>query len=62
MQRSILDEVVRDSEAVVVHKGRVGALAKEKDKSTQVAVEGSTVERRVTTLCVLSIQRGLLLS
>ena len=54
--------MVQDSEAVVVHKGRVGALAKEKDESTQVAVEGSTVERRVTTLCVLSIQRGLLLS
>ena len=61
MQWPIPDEVIQDSEAIIVHEGRVGALAKEKDKSTELAVEGGTMERRVTTLCVLPIQWGLLL-
>jgi hypothetical protein len=61
MQGPIPDEVVQDSEAIIVHEGRVGALAKEKDKSAQLAVEGGTMKRRVTTLRVLPIQWGLLL-
>ena len=61
MEGPIPHEVVQGSEAVIVDEGRVGTLAKEKDKSTQLAVEGGTMERRVTTLCVLPIQWRLLL-
>ena len=61
MQGPIPDEVVQDSEAIVVHEGRVSALAEENDKSTQLAVEGCTMERGVATLRVLPIQWGLLL-
>ena len=45
MQGPIPDKVVQGSEAIIVYEGRVGALAEEKDKSTQLTMKSGTMER-----------------